>query len=182
MKIKTIILGESGVGKTRFLNYLRNKEIQNSCPTVGVDYVVYKSECNIILQIWDTSGSERFRAVVNNFVKGVDLCVFVYNSESSFQYIMNQIANVKKRGYGKRFCIISFDKPSLGKQIASKFGFFFFHVNITNKVDCISVLEQLSRLCLNEQKRCNFLELETADKPKIKRSRETSGYCWLSFC
>ena len=182
MKIKTILLGESGVSKTRFLNYLRSNHMQNYCPTIGVDYVVYNSECNITLQIWDTSGSERFRGVVNNFLKSVDLCIFVYNSESSFQYMMNQIADVKKKRYGKRFCILSFNKPSLGKKVASKYGFYFFHVDIKKKVNCVTMLEELSRNCFNEQKRCNFLEIEEGDKPKVVRARESGGYCWLSFC
>lgn len=178
MNIKTIILGESGVGKTRFLNYIRNEKMISYCPTIGVDFVVYKSKCNVNLQIWDTSGSERFRAVVNNFLIGIDLCIFVYNSKSSFEYIMNKIADVKNNEYGKRFCIVAFKYPLLGQKFASKYGFFFFHVNIQEKEECITVLEDLSRLCLHEQKHCNFLKVNAA---KGKRSRETA-YCWLSFC
>ncbi len=181
MNIKTIILGASGVGKTRFLNHLRKTTMTSYCPTIGVDYVVYRSDYSVTLQIWDTSGSERFKSVVNNFLKGCDLILFVYNDNHTFEHMMQMIADVKNEEYGKRFCILSLGDVELGKKVAAKYGFFFFHVNIEKKDDCVSVLNKLSQLCYEEQVRTNFLKLKSTTNFSVERPRE-SGYCWWSFC
>ena len=181
MNIKTIMLGASGVGKTRFLNYLRNSTIVSHCPTVGVDFIVYRSKHAVALQIWDTSGSDRFKSVVNNFLKGTDLCIFVYNDKKSFEHMMNIIADVKNKEDGKRYCILSLGNVLLGKSVAAKYGFFFFHVNIENKFECLRVLNKLSHLCYEEQLKSNFLKLTNDSAFSVERRRE-SGYCLWSFC
>ena len=175
------MLGQSGSGKTKFLNHLRIEKFKNYCPTIGVDYIVYKDPCGVKLQIWDTSGSDRFKAVVNNFLKGIDLCIFVYKDESSFRAMMNLISHVKNEEYGKRYCILSFDLPQLGKQVASKYGFFFFKVNIEEKKECLQMLEELCSLCVKEQNKCNFLKLNLEGKFEVEKTRD-SGFCWFSFC
>lgn len=181
MNIKTIILGASGVGKTRFLNHLRKTTMTSYCPTIGVDFVVYRGNYSVTLQIWDTSGSNRFKSVVNNFLKGCDLIVFVYNDKQTFEHMMQMIADVKDEEYGKRFCILSLGNVELGKIVAAKYGFFFFHVNIKKREDCLSVLNKLSHLCYEEQLRTNFLKLKSSSDFSVERPRE-SGYCWWSFC
>ncbi len=181
MNIKTILLGDRCVGKTQFLNHLRTNPGDNYCPTIGVDFVVYKGPRGVNLQIWDTSGSARFKHIVNTFLKGIDLCIFVYRSRRSFEIMMSLMADVQAGKYGKRFCIIAFDNAELGQTVASKFGYFFFQVNVYNKEACVSTLAKISRLCEAEQKRCNFLELKNDETFSIEKERE-SGYCWYSFC
>ena len=114
------MLGASGVGKTRFLNYLRNSTIVSHCPTVGVDFIVYRSKHAVALQIWDTSGSDRFKSVVNNFLKGVDLCIFVYNDKKSFEHMMNIIANVKKQRVWKTVLYTVVGQCTTGKERSGK--------------------------------------------------------------
>ena len=47
MKIKCILLGDKAVGKTCFLNNLRDKNLNCYIPTIGVDYHGYnQSDCN----------------------------------------------------------------------------------------------------------------------------------------
>ena len=99
MNIKTIMLGASGVGKTRFLNYLRKTSMTSYCPTIGVDYVVYRSDFSVTLQIWDTSGSDRFKSVVNNFLKGCDLIIFVYNDHQTFHHMTRIFAVPSSRSW-----------------------------------------------------------------------------------
>ena len=181
MNIKTILLGPTGVGKTRFLNHLRKNQIKNYCPTVGVDYIVYRHENKVTLQIWDTSGSDRFRNVVDNFVRSIDLCIFVYKDVYSFEEMMKLISYVKTHHNPKRYCILSFGCSELGKQVADKYGFFFFSVNITEKEQCVSTLKMLCTLCIEEQKKCNFLNLKQVEKLQVEKKRD-SGLCWFSFC
>jgi len=181
MNIKTILLGKSGTGKTQFLNHLRKNQMKNYCPTIGVDYIVYRHEDKVNLQIWDTSGSDRFRGVVDNFLKGIDLCVFVYKDINSFEKMMELVAYVKAEQFGKRYCILSFGSPNLGKQVANKYGFFFFTVNIDEKESCLETLDNVCRVCAAEQEKCNFLNLKLVGKLQVEKRRD-SGLCWYSFC
>ena len=94
---------------------------------------------------------------------------------------MNIIADVKRQSHGKRFCVLSFGSAALGKTVASKYGFFFFSVNIEQKEDCLLMLKQLCHLCYEEQSRTNFLKRKDTSNSNGKRGRE-SRYCWWSFC
>ena len=77
--LKTIILGDCGVGKTtmlyRYYNGTFNTE-NNS--TVGVNFVskYVKTLGNefadiVKLQIWDTAGQERFRSIIRSYYRNV---------------------------------------------------------------------------------------------------------------
>ena len=179
MNIKTIMLGPSGVGKTKFLNHLRKGSMKNYCPTVGVDYIVYNYKDEVNLRIWDTSGSSRFRNVVDNFIRGIDLCIFVYNDINTFEEMMELLSYVKKHHNPKRYCILAFECSPLGKQVADKYGYFFFNVNINDKEECISTLKKLCICCKEEQNRCNFLNMR--EKLHVEKKRDSS-VCWFSFC
>ena len=76
MKLKTILLGESGTGKSTLLSVIR--DISTVIPTIGVDCTVHNN-----LQIWDTSGDERFRSVIKAFYSKMDLAVFMYRDMES---------------------------------------------------------------------------------------------------
>ena len=73
MKLKTILLGDSGVGKSTLLSAFR--ESYTVVPTIGVDCLVHNN-----LQLWDTSGNKRFRYVIEAFYHRMDLAVFMYTN------------------------------------------------------------------------------------------------------
>ena len=65
--LKILLLGDTSVGKTSILKtYNGDKFEENSIGTIGVEYVykiiTYKN-MKIKLQIWDTSGEEKFRSI-----------------------------------------------------------------------------------------------------------------------
>lgn len=181
MNVKSILLGQSGVGKTRFLNHLRTFQDKVYRPTIGVDFTVYKHENKINLLLWDTSGSEKFRHVVDQFLKGMDLCIFIYKDVPSFEAMMELVSYVKSKSFGKRYCIISYGLPDMGKQVANKYGFFFFNVDVADEESCLRVLKQMCILCLHEQEKCNFLNLKQESQSQSDR-RCSRGLCWYSFC
>ena len=176
MEIRCIVLGATGVGKTALVNSVRNEIEKRTTSTIGVDYAVYKKENPCVkVHIWDTSGSKRFEYVIDIFLKKVDVIIFVYNCCRSFTYLLQKLKEVKRKGFGKRFCIVSYSHPHLGRAIARKYGYLF--VNITSESQKLQVFNMLAAFCYEENKRCHFLSTKV-DYPKER----DSGYCWFSFC
>lgn len=93
---KVILLGDSGVGKTSVLRRFSDGEYENQREsTIGVDYCS-KTIRGCRLQIWDTAGEERFRAITNMYLRNVDVCMVVFDltrvsSAKSVRYWTNLV-------------------------------------------------------------------------------------------
>ena len=91
--LKVIILGESGVGKTALLNhYVNDQYIESYKATIGVDLLTKNIKIDhklVALQMWDTAGQERFYSLGNQFYRGTDAVILVYDITNleSFQKI-----------------------------------------------------------------------------------------------
>ncbi|GAA5883766.1 Rab family GTPase YPT7 [Sporobolomyces salmoneus] len=89
--LKVIILGDSGVGKTSLMNQYVNKRFSNQYKaTIGADFLtkeVMVDDRLVTMQLWDTAGQERFQSLGVAFYRGADVCVLVYdvNSSKSFE-------------------------------------------------------------------------------------------------
>lgn len=70
---KIILLGDSGVGKSSFLNKLVNTDMIPIGPTIGVDFQTIKTEIKgefpIDIHIWDTAGQENFHSIVRSYYR-----------------------------------------------------------------------------------------------------------------
>jgi len=84
--LKVILLGDSGVGKSSLINrYVNEKFSENNMQTIGVDLFTKIADVEgskVTLQIWDTGGQERFRALRTPFYRGADCAVLVYSKDS----------------------------------------------------------------------------------------------------
>ena len=99
---KILTIGESGVGKTCVLRrFVENKFLKNHLATIGIDFktrVINLNGLTIKLKIWDTAGQERFRNITNQYYKGADGILLVYDvtDEESYNKIrdwMDQITS-----------------------------------------------------------------------------------------
>ena len=92
-EIKLIILGDTGVGKTSIINrYIENKFTDNIPSTVGSNYIgknLKRGDKQYVLNIWDTTGQEKYRSVTKLFVQDSKIVVLVYsiNSKESFNVL-----------------------------------------------------------------------------------------------
>jgi small GTP-binding protein len=88
--MKVIIIGGPGVGKSSLLvRYHENKFIDNYIMTIGINYVWKISEIEgvkIKLQIWDTAGQEKYKAITQNYYHNSNggIISFSINSQDSF--------------------------------------------------------------------------------------------------
>ena len=71
--MQMIIIGDSGVGKTSFMDRFveGNHQISYNA-TVGIDFKVKRMDIDgktVKLQIWDTAGQEKFNAITTAYYR-----------------------------------------------------------------------------------------------------------------
>ncbi len=100
MRIKIILVGNAGVGKSAlFYSYTEGAYPTEYMATIGVDFrckQIIKDGQPIKLQIWDTAGHERFRAITTSYYRGADLILLVYDitNRESFLALKEWVAIV----------------------------------------------------------------------------------------
>ncbi|KAG2455352.1 RAB7A protein, partial [Polypterus senegalus] len=83
--------GVTRVGKSSFMNQYVNHRFTNMYrATIGADFLtkeVNVDERNVVLQIWDTAGTERFQSLGVALYRGADCCLLMFDvtSAASFQ-------------------------------------------------------------------------------------------------
>jgi small GTP-binding protein len=71
--LKLVIAGDGGIGKTTLAKVFCNNDYMDQMMTIGIDIhskiAVIDNE-EFYIQIWDFSGQEQFRFLMNSFVQG----------------------------------------------------------------------------------------------------------------
>jgi Ras-related protein Rab-1A len=100
---KVLLLGDSSVGKTCFLlRYADDTFNDNHITTIGLDYrlkmINLENDKIIKLQVWDTAGQDRFRAITKNYYKGAHGIILIYDvtNQSTFSNIKNWLSQIKE--------------------------------------------------------------------------------------
>ena len=100
--LKIIMLGDSSVGKSQFINkFCDDKFDDDTLTSVGLDQknkFIKRGDKKIDLRIWDTEGQERFRSIAKNLYKGVDGILLMYDISNiqSFKNIKAWINSIKE--------------------------------------------------------------------------------------
>ena len=90
MTYKIVILGDTCVGKScLLLRFTDEKFMSTHHPTIGVDYrsqIVKVEDKQVKLQLWDTSGQERYKTITSTYYRRAKGVVLVYDptEEDSF--------------------------------------------------------------------------------------------------
>ena len=110
---KVALIGDSGTGKTSILvRFIDNIFKDDTSTTIGVDFKIVSLDLGdntfAKMQIWDTCGSERFRALTANFLKTCSafLLVFDLSRKSTFINIYNWIKTIKENTKPKFLLLI----------------------------------------------------------------------------
>ena len=107
ISLKILLIGDSSVGKTSLLlRYTDNNFTDSQISTIGVEYknkeIKYK-DMDIKLQIWDTSGQERFRSLTQNFYRNADGILFVFDLTKPATFEDIRIWLNESEGYAQNF-------------------------------------------------------------------------------
>ena len=100
--IKLLIVGDSSVGKTNFIfRFIENKFNQNYMTTSGIELKTVIIEINnnkIRVQLWDTAGQEKYKAITKNLFLKVQgtLVVFDITNDNSFNNAKKWVNSIKE--------------------------------------------------------------------------------------
>lgn len=147
---KTILIGDSGTGKScLLLRYTNNtfNESQGSGSTVGVEFGSKTHLINgtvIKNHVWDTAGQERFKAVIKSYYRNTTIVFFVFDMTniSSFVNIKKWLTELETHG----------NNPSIHK------------VLIGNKFDLHEYREVTTNEASEYSKKNNMIYYETSAK------------------
>jgi small GTP-binding protein len=101
---KLVILGSTLVGKTSIVSRLTTNSFSpNTTSTVGASFLghtVKVGEIDVNLQLWDTGGSEKYRAMAPMYFQHADAAVIVYDitSRDSFNDVTFWLKELRDKG------------------------------------------------------------------------------------
>lgn len=197
-KIKIILVGNSGVGKTTIINrYYNSSFVNEMASTMSMNYIEKKiiiDEKCYNLSIWDTVGQEQYRSCNKLFIKNSNIVIFVYDITSipSFKelnYWHETIENeLGQNPYlaiaGNKFDLIEEEKITEieGKELAQKWCAYFALLSAkTDPIGIDNFFYNIVKEYLNENKglfnyRLNTIELDSnVSKKKNANNRCCSG-------
>lgn len=140
--MKLIIIGNQGVGKSSIIDrFINNSYWPNVQPTLGVSYgTKYLFDRKVKIYIWDISGNERFKQIAENYYRGADGIILVYDTTDyfSFQQIFKWINIIQEHMpfkpvllMGNKIDLSLYRRVSIedGANLAAEYNFLFTEVS-----------------------------------------------------
>ncbi|OHS93328.1 Ras-related protein Rab-22A [Tritrichomonas foetus] len=189
MKNKIVMLGDSGVGKTSLVTrWIRNSYRPDQAPTIGAAYqqntVEIRGEQHKI-QVWDTAGEEKYRAMAPIYSQGAfgALVVFDLTRKQSMHNVVDWIKCLELNGdipvvvAGNKSDLDSEREVTMEEaiQFVNDIGYTYFETSANNGsgVD-EAFIELISQAIDHAGKETNIPETVNFENPA---SSEKSGCC-----
>ena len=102
-KIKIVVVGDSGVGKTNLIKrFISNEFSENIKATIGVEFMskTYRINKHLFkIEIWDTAGQERYKSITAVYYKGAKGALVVYDTtdQTTFDNIDKWMQEIKDK-------------------------------------------------------------------------------------
>ncbi len=104
-EFQVVVVGDSGVGKSNLIKRFINNEFQShSKATVGVEFLSKNFIINneiFKINIWDTSGQERYKSITTAYYKGAKGAMIIYDvtNQNSFNNVDKWFNEIKDKAY-----------------------------------------------------------------------------------
>ena len=159
---KVLLLGNSSVGKTCILiRFSEDTFNDNYEVTIGLNYrikTITLDNTPIKMQIWDTSGEEKFKAIAKNFYRGAHGVLLVYDicQKNSFLDVKSWIEQIIENADNDDIVMIlcgnkcdnekerKISKEE-GENLAKNYGIPFFECSAKNNFNINEIFETMAQ-------------------------------------
>jgi small GTP-binding protein len=137
------LVGNSGIGKTSFMNHIiekaskKPKDFYNyNQPTIGVDFnikpFVYKNN-NINWNIYDTAGQERFSPIIRSYYRLCNIIILGFSDEESYNNLDYWLDQIKSHNDKCKIFLVRFKSdinPTRSLNINKPNGFNIYNISV----------------------------------------------------
>jgi len=173
--LKLLLVGDSGVGKTCLLLRFVEKTFQSSfISTIGIDFKMKTVDIDgqvVKLQIWDTAGQDRFRAITTAYYRGAMGIVLVYDitEEQSFLNVRNWVTSIHEHGADNIVVVLVGNKCDMvdrrsiskerGREMADEYSMRFYEASAKNDINVKELFINLGKdIILKTKKKAEIEE------------------------
>lgn len=181
---KMVLIGDPGVGKSNLLSrFARNEFNENQKSTIGVEFATSSMKIHshvIRVQIWDTAGQDRYRAITTSYYRGAlgGLVVYDITNKKSFVNISHWISEFREH-VSQPVMVLVGNKSDLvdqrevstqdAQQLAKKYQMIFIETSALNNQNVEEAFSSLiTQIYQQFQKREEKEEKPTLAKDRIK--------------
>ncbi|MCQ2818470.1 MAG: GTP-binding protein [archaeon] len=167
---KVLLLGDSSVGKTCFLKRFVDGTFQEVyMSTIGLDYrlkvMTMQDNKKVKLQIWDTAGQDRFRAITKNYYKGAHGIILIYDvtCRRTFDNVRNWMAQITESASEEVSVFLVANKIDMederkvpeeeGKKAAEEFNLPFYEASAKSNINVDQVFNDLVKIIHDKAKK-----------------------------
>ncbi|KAI5148619.1 Ras-related protein Rab-10 [Enteropsectra breve] len=189
---KIILIGDSGVGKTSIMRmFVDSMHMPDAASTIGVDFKIKTIQLGgkkIKLQLWDTAGQEKFKAIVGSYYRGAHgiLLVFDLTDRNSFLHLSSWLSEITERVDKKEVEVFVLgnktdlsDRCSVSQDEINKFMAeqdiplaSYVEVSAKDNINIAKCFEDLVTAIVNKNK-----ELSSSMKEQIKHAPRQKKCC-----
>jgi small GTP-binding protein len=163
---RVVMLGDSTVGKTSILNRLISSTFSRfESPTIVSNFQIHKEKINnmpVELQIWDTAGQEKFRALGPIYYRNAAGAVLVYDqtSRDTFHHLQQWVDVFRQIAGYRTAVVVAANKADLpntqvsleeAEEWASACGFPIQSSSALTGVGVAELFTELAKALLGEQ-------------------------------
>ena len=191
-RIKILMLGDSGVGKTSIIYRITHKEFKtNLVGTIGVDFKsvkVHLDNDHIQAQIWDTAGSEQFHKITTSYYRGANGIMLVYDitNPESLHRVDYWIQNIQAHASDTVHISLIGNKIDLrdslegcvtqkdAKAVASKYGIPYYETSALTADNLESAFHDILRQCMIIDRQNSLSRQKSTSKSPLMAGRRSS--------
>lgn len=187
--IKIILVGNSASGKTSLLLQYNDETVPETlCSTISVDFNVKTIEIDkkqYKLQIWDTTGQERFSSITDNFYRSLDgvILTFDVHTRASFEGLSKWLNKTREHAPNVPILLVGCqsDKPDTLDSItdfeANQFAqqnklLGYVETSAKNNINVDDAFMQLTKAAIEFHSKSQKNQDELLDLPASRRYAE----------